>query len=142
MKSLNLLVTLSLIFSLVACHTYPEIKDLDTTLPIQAIETYGHNYVYAQDDTLIRDFRKTLSEMNPEWEKDIKRANSYYGGAITSYALSLIGLVGCLATDSDNSSAVVAWCSSTIALSLISIPLFQKGNKYKHKAVKAYNDQY
>ena len=133
----------TLVFSFTGCVGAPKTVELDTERPIQTIETHGNNYIYAQDDVQLETkFMRDLINVNDDWTKDIKKANRSYVGALSTYFLSVVGLIGCLAVDSDKSDTQAAWCGSSVGLALITIPLARRGNKYRHKVVKSYNNEF
>jgi len=136
-------LSILLLVSVIGCMTKPPLTELDTKKPIQTIESYGDYYVYAQNDILMQeDFTKSIADLNPEWAKDVKKSNQYFVAGWSTYTLGLLSLIGCLATDPDDSGALAAWCGTSIGFSLISIPLVKTGTKYKHKAVTGYNSQF
>jgi len=136
-------LTCTLIFSFTGCVGAPKTAELDIEKPIQTIETHGNNYLYAQDDVQLETkFMRDMINVNDEWIGDIKKSNRAYVGALSTYFLSVVGLIGCLAVDSDKSSTQAAWCGSSVGLALITIPLARRGNKYRHKVVKSYNDEF
>lgn len=131
------------------CATQQRIsKDFDPKSKIQTIEVMPKYYVYAQNDKILNStLEKELSKMNADWGKDISKYKTYQNLHIATALLQFGTLMACIASlndgnDNDSSNTTLAWCGTSIAFGLISIPLERAARFRKHKVISSYNSKY
>lgn len=142
MKIFKRVVSTVLFLSLIACNHVPPMRDFDKTKKVQTIQLSNKQYIYAQNDVLLNStLEKELAKMSPDWDKEIKKYNSYSTIAGVGVSLQLLTLIGCLVAS--DTGAALAWCGASLGSAfLISFPYINKASAQKYKFVNDFNSSF